>query len=209
MIKQKFLGQRLSDNEQGMAATEFGLIAFPFALVMMGAFDLGYQMYVRSVVEGSLANAARKASVESPTFDGSGTTLEERVEETLKEQINNIARNATYDVSIKNFEDFSGIGKPEKLTTDVNGNGEFDESDGDCWQDLNGNGVYDSEAGRDGIGGASDVILYEIDMTMPRMFPLAGLIGASENYNINAKTVFRSQPYSVTEVPNIECGEPS
>lgn len=207
MIWLKKRRRELVSDQKGMAAVEFGLIAFPFALVMMGAFDLGYQMYVRSVVEGSLANAARKASVEAPSFNGTGSTLEERVEETLKNEINAISRDATYTITIKNFEDFSGIGKPEKLTTDVNGNGQFDETDGDCWKDLNGNGSYDTSAGRDGIGGASDVIFYELDLTMPRMFPLAGLIGVSESYQISAKTVFRSQPYSVTEVPNIECGE--
>jgi Flp pilus assembly pilin Flp len=208
MIWLKKRTRELVSDQKGMAALEFGLIAFPFGLVMMGAFDLGYQMYVRSVVEGSLANAARKASVEAPSFNGTGSTLKERVEETLKDEINAISRNATYTITIQNFEDFSGIGKPEKLTTDVNGNGQFDETDGDCWKDLNGNGLYDTSAGRDGIGGASDVIFYELDLTMPRMFPLAGLIGANESYHISAKTVFRSQPYSVTEVPNIECGEP-
>lgn len=207
MIRRKSGKKSLRRNQEGMAATEFGLIAFPFALVMMGAFDLGYQMYVRSVVEGSLANAARKASVEAPSFSGSGSTLEERVKETLENEIDAISRDATYTITISNFEDFSGIGKPEKLTTDVNGNGQFDETDGDCWKDLNGNGLYDSEAGRDGIGGASDVIFYELDLTMPRMFPLAGLIGASDTYHISAQSVFRSQPYSVTEVPSIECGE--
>lgn len=208
MIWLKKRARGLASDQKGMAAVEFGLIAFPFGLVMMGAFDLGYQMYVRSVVEGSLANAARKASVEAPSFTGTGSTLKERVEETLKDEINAISRNATYTITIQNFEDFSGIGKPEKLTTDVNGNGQFDETDGDCWRDLNGNGSYDAIAGRDGIGGASDVIFYELDLTMPRMFPLAGLIGASESYHISAKTAFRSQPYSATEVPNIECGDP-
>ncbi len=199
--------ERLARNEEGMAVTEFGLIAVPFAMIMMGAFDLGYQMYVRSVLEGTMVDVARRTSVESPQFSGTGATLEERIEETMKEKINTVARNAKYEVTIKNFSEFSGVGKPERLTTDVNGNGQFDDSDGDCWEDLDGDGLYDSIAGRDGVGGASDVIYYEVKMTMPRLFPMAKLVGASQYYEISANTLFRSQPYSVQDVPNIECGE--
>jgi len=193
-------------DEHGAAATEFGLIVVPFAIILMGVFDLGYQMYVRSVLEGTLVEVARKTSVENPQFGGSGATLEDRIEENLKKKVNSIARNATYTVSIQSFQEFSGIGKPEKLTTDVNSNGQFDDSDGDCWQDLNGNGSYDAIAGRGGVGGASDVIFYEVNMTMPRLFPMAGLIGASEYYNISAKTTFKSQPFGEQQVPSIECG---
>tara|TARA_R110000850_G_scaffold28479_3_gene79603 strand:+ start:1720 stop:2358 length:639 start_codon:yes stop_codon:yes gene_type:complete len=199
----------LGKNDTGMAATEFGLIALPFALILMGAFDLGYQMYVRSVLEGTLADVARTASLESPGFSSTGATVEERVEATMKEKINSIARNATYTVSIANFTNFSGIGKPERLTTDVNGNGSFDESDGDCWSDLDGDGLYDAVAGRVGVGGASDVVHYEVEMTMPRLFPMAKLLGASDRYRIAASTLFRSQPYAVQAVANIECGQVS
>ena len=186
----------LGKNDTGMAATEFGLIALPFALILMGAFDLGYQMYVRSVLEGTLADVARTASLESPGFSSTGATVEERVEATMKEKINSIARNATYTVSIANFTNFSGIGS-------------FDESDGDCWSDLDGDGLYDAVAGRVGVGGASDVVHYEVEMTMPRLFPMAKLLGASDRYRIAASTLFRSQPYAVQAVANIECGQVS
>ena len=200
--------KKLLRNDHGTAVTEFGLIAIPFSIVMMGSFDLGYQMYVRSVLEGTLVEVARGSSIENPQFTGAGATLEDRIEETMKRKINSIARNATYSIVIKNFAEFSGIGKPEKLTTDVNGDGQFDEDDGDCWKDLNGNGLYDSIAGRSGIGGASDIAYYEINITMPRLFPMAQLVGASPNYEIKATTLFKSQPFTVQEVPQIECGDP-
>jgi Flp pilus assembly protein TadG len=193
-------------DDSGMAATEFGLLAVPFVLILMGAFDLGYQMYVRSVLEGTLVDVARRTSLENPAFSASGATLEEKIEATMKDKIDSIARNATYSVSIKNFSDFSGIGKPEKLTTDVNGNGVFNSSHGDCWRDLNGNGLYDTQAGRVGVGGADDVVYYEVTMTMPRLFPMAGLLGASNEYSISTNTLFRSQPYAVQAVPDIKCG---
>jgi len=209
MIDRKATRAELAGDEEGAAMVEFGLIAIPFIFITMAAFDLGYQMYVRSVLEGTLSEVARKTSVENPEYSGSGATLEERIEDAIRARVNRVAQNATYDISIKNFSDFSGIGKPERLTTDVNGNGEFDETDGDCWQDLNANGLYDDVAGRDGVGGASDVMHYDVSMSVPRLFPLAEFVGASQNFNVNAKTLFRTQPFAAQESPDIECGEPA
>ena len=209
MIGFKNLRRKIFRNEAGATIVEFGIIIVPFAVLLMGAFDLGYKMYIRSVVEGTLAEVARRTSVENPDFNGSGSTVEEKITEELEERLNHIANNADIEVTIQNYSEFSEIGKSEKLTTDVNGNGSFDETDGDCWQDLNENGLFDTETGRYGVGGASDVIYYEVNLSKPRIFPMAGLIGASANYEISAKTLFRSQPYSVQNAPIIECGEPS
>ncbi|QJB67908.1 TadE/TadG family type IV pilus assembly protein [Parasphingorhabdus halotolerans] len=208
MIGFRNFRRKIFRNEDGTTIVEFGMIIVPFAVILMGAFDLGYQMYIRSVLEGTLAEVARKTSVENPSFNGTGATIEDKIAEEMNKRLKHIANNAVVAVDIKNYSEFSEIGKPEKLTTDVNGNGSFDESDGDCWQDLNENGLYDSVTGRNGIGGASDVIYYQVSLTKPRLFPMAGLVGASKNYEISAETLFRSQPYSVQNAPIIECGEP-
>jgi len=38
---------RFSRDDSGAAVTEFGLILVPFSILLMGAFDLGYQNYPR------------------------------------------------------------------------------------------------------------------------------------------------------------------
>lgn len=199
--------RRLARDEQGVTAVEFGLLLTPFLVMLMGGMDLGHQFYMRGVAQGALDDVSRRASVEEPKFVASGNTLEERIENTLKAQIGNIAPNATYTITQTNFFDFKGIGNPERLVTDVNGNGKFDNVDSDCWEDLNENGVYDLDSGRTGVGGANDVVFYSVRVQLPRLFPTAQLIGFSPNIDFTVETAVRNQPYANQATPPVLCGD--
>lgn len=195
-----------SDN-RGIAATEFGLIVVPLMVILLGAFDLGYQSYVRAQLQGVLNDVARTAVVESPDFSGyAGESTEARIENAIEERVNNIARNATYTIEQTNFYEFSGVGNAEKLLTDINTNGVYDAADGDCFEDINNNGVFDLDAGDSGLGGADDVVYYEVTVTMPRIVPVTGLIGVPNNYSITAQAAVRNQPYEDQAVPPTVCG---
>lgn len=193
----------------GIATVEFVILSVPFLIMLIGGLDLAQQSYVHSVLQGALNDAARRASVEEPEFQATGDTLEARVEATIRAHIDPVAPNATYTITEKNFFEFSGIGNPEKLMTDVDGDGQFDWDDGDCFEDLNENGDYDLDAGRDGIGGANDIAFYEARVVVPRIFPVYKLTGSSPNHTIKASTAFRNQPYSTQAVPPVICGEAS
>lgn len=198
------IASALARHERGMAATEFGLLAVPLMIVLLGAFDLGYQSYVRAQLQGVLNEVARTAVVENPDFSGfSGTSTEERIENAIEERVNDIARNATYTIEQTSFYEFSGVGNAEKLLTDNNGNGEYDT--GDCFEDINSNGAFDTNAGASGQGGADDVVFYEVTISMPRIVPMANLIGMSKNYTINARAAVRNQPYGDQAVPPTVC----
>jgi Flp pilus assembly pilin Flp len=199
--------RKLRSDNRGIAATEFGLIVVPLMVILLGAFDLGYQSYVRAQLQGVLNGVARTAVVESPDFSGyTGTTTEERIENAIEERVNDIARNATYTIEQTNFYEFSGVGNAEKLLTDVNDNGEFDASDGDCFEDINSNGAFDLDAGDTGRGGADDVVYYEARVKLPRIVPVMGLIGVPDNYSITAQAAVRNQPYADQVVPPTVCG---
>ncbi len=200
--------ERLKAATKGVAAVEFGLLAIPFFIILMGGMDLGHQSYMRSVLQGALSDAARRAAVEDPSFNASGATLEERIANTVKADVGRIAPNATYQVDINNYFEFAGIGNPEKLLTDVDSDGVYDELDGDCFEDLNENGSYDLDAGRTGVGGANDVVFYEITVTMPRLLPMASLIGLPEDVQVGAEAAVRNQPYATQGVVPTVCGEP-
>jgi Flp pilus assembly protein TadG len=191
---------------RGVTAVEFGLVALPLSMLVMGGLDLGHQAYIRSVMQGALADAAREASVQDPQFTASGSTTEERVANTVKNQLKAITPGATITVTVSNFYDFSGIGNPEKLMTDVNGNGKYDAADGDCFSDLNENGKYDLDTGRDGIGGANDVAFYQARIVMPRLLPVAKFIGFAPNYDMTVATAVRNQPYGTQKTPPVVCG---
>lgn len=202
-----FLGS-LRRDAGGATIVEFALIAMPLCVLVMGAFDLGHQSYIRAVMQGALNDAARRAAVEDPAFVASGSTTEERVENTILQRLQPITPGATITISQSNFYDFSGIGNPEKLMRDENGNGAYDAGDGDCFSDLDEDGRYDTDTGRSGIGGANDVAFYQADLTMPRLLPVAGLIGFSPNYEMSLATAVRNQPYGEQRTPPVVCGDP-
>ena len=58
---------------------------------------------------------------------------------------------------------------------------------GDCFQDVNGNGSYDLDRGRGGMGGAEDVVRFQVRMIYPRLFPVGRFFGWSDDVEIVQK----------------------
>ncbi|ANU07080.1 TadE/TadG family type IV pilus assembly protein [Paraurantiacibacter namhicola] len=197
---------RLAGDCAGATIVEFALIAMPLMLILIGGFDLAHQSYVRSVMQGALTDAARQAAVENPALSGTSGTVEERVANLVKGQILPIAPGATITVTQSNYYDFAGIGNPEKLVKDEDGDGVYDETDGDCFSDLDEDGVHDQDTGRTGIGGANDVVQYQATLTMDRLVPLHHFVGGSEKYHLKADTAIRNQPWDTQKTPPTVCG---
>lgn len=195
--------RRMGGDRRGMALVEFAMILVPLLIVLLGAFDLGYQAYTRAVLQGVLNDVSRTASVENPVFTEEGDTIEERIATAIEERVNVIARNGSYSIVATNFYEFSGVGRAEKLISDANDDGDVDI--GDCWEDLNANSTWDANAGRSGIGGAEDIAFYNVTLTMPRILPMANLIGLAPNYTINGRAAIRNQPYANQAVPPTVC----
>lgn len=97
-----------------------------------------------------------------------------------------------------------GVGKPEKLVTDNNSNGTYDA--GDCWQDLVANGVYDTNPGRAGVGGADDIVFYQLTVTFPPLVSIAGFVPSlAGNHTSVLNTIVRRQPYAAQTTPANRC----
>ena len=190
----------LARDQRGAAIAEFALILMPMLIMIMGGMDLAYQAYAQSALQGALNDVARTSSIEGPSFTCEGASLEAKVGCALRARSDIVARHATYSIMIKSYQDFSGVGNSELLVTDYNSNGRYDP--GDCFADLNENGVFDQQAGKTGIGGADDVVFYEVSASVPRLLPLPGL---SANHLIRAETALRSQPYARQKVPPTVC----
>ncbi|MGB5780021.1 MAG: TadE/TadG family type IV pilus assembly protein, partial [Allopontixanthobacter sediminis] len=94
MRTRKFLG-RLAHDTGGATIVEFAIVALPMLVLLMGGLDLAYQSYVRSVMQGALNDAARKAAVQDPTFTAAGATVEEKVANSITDITNSIAIGAT------------------------------------------------------------------------------------------------------------------
>lgn len=186
MIRSLMKKGGIAADQSGATLVEFGLVAGPFLLMLLGIMDLGYRGYVDTVSESVLHRVARDASIGGMTQ----AEIEQQVTEGLDDLVLN---NAVITVTTESYFDFTNIGKPEKLTSDSNRNGEVDA--GDCFIDNNGNGVFDTDLGIRGTGGPDDIVNYEIEIVSPRLFPLASMIGLDETMTISNRTAVRNQPF--------------
>lgn len=196
--------RRLGRDEEGVTIVEFAIILLPFLVLVLGGLEIGYKSYVRAIAQGALSDAARRASVENPAFNATGATLEERIESSITEQLDAIAIDGEYDISQRRYFDFSGIGNPERIMTDNNENGQYDENDNDCFLDFNRNGTFDLDGGGAGVGGASDVVFYEVAIELPRLFP-AEFLG-QDLHRLTVQTAIRNQPFANQATPPVLCG---
>jgi len=187
--------RNLARDARGSTIMEFGLVAPVVILMLMGFFDLGHSMYVRSVLQGAVEKAARDGTLES------GATNSTALDDKVKTQMRPIAGKwATYLSTRKSYSTFTNVAQAETFT-DTNSNGV--RNAGECFQDVNGNSTYDTDMGKSGQGGASDVVLYTMTVSYPRMFPLYGLLRWSRNVSISGSTVLRNQPYGVQTFPSV------
>ena len=195
-------------DRRGVTVVEFAMVAPALVLILVGGLDFTYRLYVNSLLQGALVDSARLASVENPGIGGTGS-VEERVAALIKDQVDTVAPSATITVTQSNYYDFAGIGNPEKIVTDVDTDGTYDEDDGDCFEDINANGEFDLDAGRTGRGGANDVVFYEASLSMKALTPLRSFVGGDDKYNLKAQTAIRNQPWDEQPNPAVICGTPA
>lgn len=207
-MRRRLIIRRLGRDQRGATIVEFAVIAMPMCVLLMGGLELGYNSYVRSTLQGALHDAARVAAVENPILASEGDTVEEQVANMIKDTVAHVAPNAVVDVDQKSYFEFSSIGEPEKLMTDNNGNGKYDASDEDCFEDANGNGTFDPDSGKSGTnGGADDVVLYTAKVSAPRILPLDRLVpGISEKVEYTLRAAVRNQPYGQQPTAPVICG---
>lgn len=195
----RLLLKRLAQNRDGVTVVEFAVVATPLIVLLMGGLDLGYQAYATSVVQGTANAAARKATMEGATASD--------VETYIRDRLSGIASGSDLQISAANFLTYNKIGKPEKLTTDVNANGLYDKSGPDCFIDDNRNNSYDiASQGTSGIGTAEDVVRYQISATYKRLSPVPQLAGMGNSVTITRTTFMRNEPYAGVVDPPVKCG---
>lgn len=188
--------QRLRGDQRGAAISEFALILLPFCLLLFGGLEMGYQIYVRSVLLGAMERATRLTTLQ--TVDN--TAVEADIAATVKR----VAPNATVLTTKGSFLQYSQINAMERLTKDTNNNATLDS--GDCWEDVDDNGVRNIvTAGKTGIGGADDIVRYNTVVTYNRILPIYRFIGIGNTATLTATTMTRRQPYELQSTLTPKC----
>lgn len=186
--------KNLASNQDGVTVIEFALISPVLIMLLMGTYDVAYQLYASSVLQGAIQKAGRDSTIEGAA--SSISTIDQKVADTVRF----VVPNATMTFQRKSYTNFSNVAKPEDFT-DVNNNGSCDL--GEVYEDANGNGIWDADRGKTGQGGAKDAVLYSITVTYPRPLAVAKMIGLSENITIKTETVLRNQPYGSQDVTKL------
>ncbi|MFV0645708.1 MAG: TadE/TadG family type IV pilus assembly protein [Sphingomonadaceae bacterium] len=189
--------RKLAGNNQGVTLVEFAMIAPALLIMLLGLFELGYNFYVNTQLQGAIQKAARDSTIEGA--DSKISVIDDRV----KSAVFVIVPNATIDFKRTSYTTFSQIGRPEDFTDD---NTDGVCNDGEAFEDANGNGSWDADSGTAGRGGARDAVLYEVKVSYPRTFSVVKLIGLSKNVQTSATTILRNQPYD-TQQNAISVGE--
>ena len=182
--------RRVRRNARGVAAVEFALVAPALLLTIMGIFDLGYNIYANTMVQGAIQQAARDSTIE-----GADARLSQ-IDTTVADAVRGVVPNATIAFSRRAYANFTDVARAEDFT-DSDGNDSCDN--GEPFEDANRNGTWDTDRGSTGQGGARDAVLYSVTVTYPRGFPMARMIGLPETVTTDAITVLRNQPYNLQD----------
>lgn len=178
--------RRLAGATNGATLVEFALLAPVLLMLLMGIFDMGYNIYATVLLNGTIQEAARDSTLESARSQA------DAIDKIVTDSVRAISPNATITFDRKAYTNFSDVSEPEDFT-DVNNDGICDN--GEPFEDVNGNGTWDADRGIKGMGGARDAVLYTVTVRYPRVFPIANLIGLPPYFETQAQTVLRNQPY--------------
>ncbi len=183
--------RRLRDDQRGATLIEFAIVAPVLCLMLMGAFDIGFSLYLRTVTEGILQKVGRDATLETSGVASAQTVLDDRV----KAQVRALISSAEVDTERRFFRSFAEAkaSKPETFN-DVDSSGHC--NGGEAYEDTNGNNVWDDDGGNEGQGGAKDAVYYTVTVTYDAVFPLWKMIGSDQSREVKASTILRNQPYN-------------
>lgn len=181
--------RRLRSDQRGATLVEFALILPALLVLVLGIFDLGYNVYTNEMLLGAIQRGARASTLEGAAANRAG------IDDQVTAEVHTVAPNATLTFGRKSYASFSSVGRPEDFT-DSNTNAVCDN--GEPFEDANGNGTWDKDPGNTGFGGARDAVLYTVTVTYPRLVPVAAFIpGQNTDFTLKSSTVLRNQPYGV------------
>ena len=182
----------LQRDEDGTSVMEFGLIAIPMMMMMMGTLDAGHTYYVKSILSGELNKLARSSSLEGASVVSQQQIIDARLAAAVK----TVAPTAVVDVDRRYYKTFSeaAAAQAEVLVSDVNHNGACNS--GDTYIDRNGNFHWDADGGDDGQGSAKDVVIIKVNVSYERFFPIHKMVmNLPNNVVLISDSILANQPY--------------
>jgi len=183
--------RRFFRAREGTSALEFAFAAPVALLSIAGIVELAMMMFVTSLVEGGLREAARFGIT---GFTPASVSREEQILQILDDHAIGLVDFATATVTYIVYPGFADVGQPEPYVDDSPANGAYDA--GESYQDVNGNGQWDSDMGAAGLGGPGDVVLYTVNYEWQALTPLVEpFVGTGGVLNMSASVAVRNEPW--------------
>ncbi len=183
--------RRLGRARRGSTMVQFA-IAFPiFVLLVVGLIEVAMVLFVTSLMEGGLREAARFGIT---GFLPGDQTRVERILAIVEDHMQGLVDMDQVGISFLVYPSFNDVGQPEPFA-DENGNGSYDS--GEAYSDINGNGQWDPDMGAAGLGGSGDIVLYTLEYDWELMTGLLDpLMGdADGRLGLTASIVVRNEPF--------------
>jgi Flp pilus assembly protein TadG len=186
----KSLPRRLRLDTRGMTAVEFGLIAPPLFLMLIGMVELGLMSAAQAVMDNAAFSASR---VGKTGYAEAGKTQDVAVAAAIKNAASGYLDPGKITVASKAYADYGDIGQPEPFT-DTDKNGKRDP--GEPYTDVNGNGAYDADQGKAGLGASAQIVVYTATYDWALVTPMIDkLIGDQGVVKLTSEIVVKNEPY--------------
>lgn len=190
--------RRFVEAQDGATILEFGLIAPALCVLLLGSLDVAHTLYMQSVLQGAVQKAARDGTLESSA--GLSATPRDTIDTLVRNQLGTLNHSATITITRRFYKTFSKAAAAQAETfTDSAAPSPYRDNkcnNGEAYVDANNNGRFDRDGG-DSIenAGARDNVVYTVNVSYPRMFPLDKLVGGNGTTSLTATTVLSNQPY--------------
>lgn len=194
-------------SQDGTSIVEFAVISPVMFTLLLGGFDLGHNLYMRSVLQGAVNKAARDSALETGTQE----EVQERVDASVKAQVLSVhggAKIRPEDFERSFFRTFSDAAFPDSEVILLDG-GEIGVcEEGEKYIDENNSGAFEDDGVADGQGYTRDAVKYTVTVRYDRLFPFPSLAGLDGEVEMTASTVIANQPYGQRAAPvTLDCVE--
>jgi len=179
----------LGEDEEGVAAIEFAMLAPVLILLLMGAIESSHYVMVKIALDGAVATAAREGVAQlNLSEDERDAKMRARIASLMSGH--KPAPNETVTISTTVYRKF-GDSYPEGFE-DLNGNGVYDPSE--PYDDRNRNGSRDTSSAVAGkMGDVGDVVAYRVVYpTAPYFDMMKPIFG--DKIDLTTSTVARNEP---------------
>ena len=182
---------RILRDHKGSTIIEFAIVVPVLLLLIIGLFDISYNLYMISALQGIVQKAARDSTLQSANPTAADAALDTMV----TNQVHALYPSATVTPTRRFYRTYAeASAKQAEAWTDTDHDGTCDH--GEPFTDTNNNGAWDADGGNGGQGGAKDRTVYTVTVTYPRMFPIAKAMGWPKTVTLAATTLLANQPYA-------------